>query len=113
MLPSSQRLSVEQFNSVMEKGRVSHSSVFLMRSLKDASFGKPKISVVVPQKIAKTAVSRNRYRRKMYEAVQVIYPSLSDGFRAIVFAKSTILDLEFAVIAKEMKEIFVKSGLLK
>jgi ribonuclease P protein component len=95
----------------MEKGRVTHSSFFWLRSLK--SEGKSRFSAIVPQKAVKTAVGRNLLRRKMYEAIKIIISDIQPGHEIVVCAKSLAIPASFADLAKEMKILFVKSGLLK
>ncbi|MFA6143013.1 MAG: ribonuclease P protein component [Candidatus Omnitrophota bacterium] len=115
MLPRSQRLSVGQFGIVMEKGRVFHSTLFLIRVLKTGSG--IKVAAVAPQKAAKKAVDRNKMRRKIYEAV---VPPLSKydgksatGYHVIVFAKPAAAAAEFKDIVSDINTVFVKAGILK
>lgn len=109
MLPRSQRLSVEQFNSVIEKGRVTHSPFFHMKHL--VLNGKPRFSAVIPQKIAKKAVLRNKTRRKIYDSIKPLLPSVKEGIYAIVFAKSPAL--ETSDMDQSIEELFVKAGVMK
>lgn len=113
MLPRSQRISAEQFKAVMEKGRVNHSSIFLLRSLTDKSFDHARVGAAVPVKIAKKAVVRNKTRRRMYAAIRAIYDRLRNDVNAVVFAKQAAIEAEKALLEKEMEQIFVKAGLLK
>lgn len=112
MLPRSQRLSVLQFNLVMEKGRITHSPLFILRSL-NAPDGCTHISAVAPQKIFKKATQRNKLRRRIYEAVQVVFSEISQPVHAIIFAKGGVPDADISVIENEVKDIFVKIRLLK
>ena len=112
MLPRSQRLSVEQFNQVMEKGRITHSPLFIVRSVTvpDDDTG---VSAVAPQKIFKKATQRTKLRRQIYEAIQPIFDLIKPHTHAVVFAKNVTDKAEFESLEKEIKEIFVKAGLLK
>ena len=111
MLSRSQRLSGEQLDAVMEKGRATHSSLFWMRTLKYE--GLTKVAAIAPQKIAKTAVQRNSLRRKMYESIKPFFGSITPNHLIVVCAKEPVKKSVFKDLAKEMREIFVKSGLLK
>ncbi len=111
MLPKEDRLTTGQFDLVMKKGRVFNSSLFLARVI--VLPGKAKLAAVVPQKIAKTAVGRNKLRRSMYIAMEPYIDGIVDDRQAIIFAKSLAVGAEQSVLVKDMKEIFVKSGLLK
>jgi ribonuclease P protein component len=98
----------------MEKGRVCHSPLFLLRVRIIAPIEmQTRIATVVPVKVAKKAVLRNRLRRVMYEAIHPMYVNVKAGQHVIVFAKAAALKATFAEIEKEMKEIFVKAGLLR
>ncbi len=95
----------------MEKGRVTHSSLFLVRVLKTDA--KKRVSTVVPKKVSKTAVGRNKLRRQMYEAIAPLFSSMIDGVHVIVFAKNTAIETPFVDLSAEMKTVFVKAGLLR
>lgn len=111
MLPRSARLSVVQFNLVMEKGKATHSPFFVVRVLKME--GATRIAATVPVKVCKKATSRNKLRRQIYEAVQLVRGSLVSGVQAIVFAKKGAETASFEDLSKSLKEIFVKAGLMK
>lgn len=111
MLPRSQRLSTEQLDSVMEKGRVTHSSLFLVRVLggqKDI-----RIAAIASKKIAKTAVARNLIRRKTYNAVKTIKSKINPGLHIALFAKSVINTKKVTEIETDVQNLFVKAGLLR
>lgn len=111
MLSRSQRLSGEQLDSVMEKGRVTHSSFFWLRLLKYE--GNSRFAAIVPHKVVKKATGRNALKRKMYEAIRPLLPKTSSGYLVVVCAKTPAVGTEQLSISKEMNEIFVKSGLMK
>lgn len=72
-----------------------------------------KVAAVAPQKVAKKAVSRNKLRRQMYEAISPVLADVSEGFYAIVFAKATAIAAKFADLKADMRSIFVKASLLR
>lgn len=95
----------------MEKGRAVHSPLFVMRWLKTEDHSR--VSAVVPKKVLKTAAARNNLRRRMYESLKPFMELLLPGTHAIVFAKAGADEKEFAGLADETRNIFVKAGLLK
>lgn len=111
MLPRSQRLSVEQFNSIIEKGRVAHSSLFLMRFVKDQAG--TRIAAAAPKKTAKTAVLRNKIKRQTYEAVGTLVENIVPGVHLVLLAKPTIITAKQTDIVGDLKTLFVKAGLLR
>jgi ribonuclease P protein component len=95
----------------MEKGRVAHSSLFLVRYLggqKDI-----RISAVAPRKTVKKAVDRNKIRRVTYRAIRSIKEGVATGTHAIVFTKPAVLKLKSDEIGADLKNIFVKAGILR
>lgn len=111
MLPKAHRLVTADFDAVMEKGRVTHSSLFVMRHL-DSREGSH-FSAVVPQKVGKKAVIRSSMRRKMYDAMQHLKAENLKGIHAIVFAKSQAIEAEKDALLEDLKNLFVKAGLLR
>jgi ribonuclease P protein component len=111
MLSRSHRLSGEQFDFVMEKGKVVHTPFFWSRFVKQD--GPLKIAVTCPQKIAKTAVKRNLYRRKVYSAVRLFRDSAIQGQQVIICIKEPVLKALPKEIVEEVKLLFVKMGLMK
>lgn len=111
MLPRSKRVSIHRFLEIIKKGEVIHSSFFIMRFVKTVS--KSHFAVSVPKKVAKTAVERNKIRRRVYSVLKNLIPRLKHSNDVVLIMKGgserlSILDLE-----KKMYEAFVKSGLLK
>ena len=111
---------------VMEKGRVTHSPLFVMRTLQHKEDGvrsKEKgvrskkgdstldirIAAVAPKKVAPTAVLRNGIKRHIYEAVRPMIDSVTPGTHAIIFAKAEVAKADFKVIKADIKNLFSKA----
>jgi len=110
MLSRSQRLSVEQFDCVMKKGRLFHSTLFTLRLLCDQN--EVGIAAVAPKKMAKTAVERNRIRRKIYEAVRPMCIRIRKC-HMILLAKPGVSVAKQKDISEDIGRVFVKSGILR
>lgn len=111
MLSKTQRLTTASFDAVMNKGRVAHSPLFVVRYLQ-ADNGS-QLSAVVPQKVVKTSVGRHALRRKMYESVRPLMSRLASGVHIIVFAKQPAMLAEVTAIQADLESVFVKAGLLR
>ncbi|MFA6458872.1 MAG: ribonuclease P protein component [Candidatus Paceibacterota bacterium] len=111
MLAKSQRLTTKQFDIVMEKGRVAHSTLFLLRFVSGQV--DTRISAVAPKKIAKTAVVRNRNRRRIYAAIRPLMAVIIPGIWGALFIKKDISEIELADIAKDVQELFIKAKISK
>ncbi|MDQ2933285.1 MAG: ribonuclease P protein component [bacterium] len=111
MLSHIQRLNVAKFNAVLEKGRVSHSSLFLIRILRGQS--DLRVAAVTPKKVSKTAVGRNYMRRKIYESVRPMLSSMAKNTHILIFAKPAAVDVKQKDLVEDLKSLFVKGGLLR
>ena len=95
----------------MKNGRVSHSPLFLLRALSGSS--DTRISTTVPVKIAKTAVQRNKFRRKLYEAVRPLVSNIVPNTHIAIIAKPQTLQSTQKALEAEVKDVFVKAKLLR
>ncbi|HEY9583857.1 MAG TPA: ribonuclease P protein component [Candidatus Paceibacterota bacterium] len=111
MLPSAKRLSTLEFKVVIEKGAFFHSDFILLRAIKTKE--KSRFAVSVPKKVAKTAVLRNKIRRRVYSAIGAMGPMINLGFNAILIMKSGVERASFEELASDIRKIFVKSGIIK
>lgn len=111
MLPRKERLTKTVFNTVLEKGRVIHSPLFLLRILGGQK--NTGISAVASKKIAKTAVERNRIRRLIYRGVGPLMSSIISGTHVIVFAKQAMNETKAATITDDLKSVFAKARIMK
>ena len=111
MLPKGKRLNTALFKKVIETGKIFHSEAFTIRSIKDK--GPLRISVSVPKKIAKTAVMRNKIRRRVYSAISYFNYLSYEDMKIILIAKSSILKMNTNEMKPYIKEIFVNFGFLK
>jgi len=72
-----------------------------------------KISVVVPIKIDKRAVIRNRIKRQLSEIIRLMYKDIKPGFNIVLFCKNPILETKQEDMRKQVKYILENTKLLK
>lgn len=111
MEKKSRRLTAGQFKEVMEKGKISHSPLFLLRAM--SGNRDERVAAVAPQKIFKSAVIRNKVRRRVYEAARETLSLIRPGVHMIVFAKSSVLTASSREMIADIRGLFVKAGILK
>jgi ribonuclease P protein component len=111
MLPRSKRLSVPLFANVLANGKIVHSPLFTARILKTAGY--TRFSVAISKKIAKTAVERNKLRRRSYSAIGLLSSKIKDSFHVILLAKSPLIKALQKDIVTDLDSLFVKSSLIK
>lgn len=104
-------MTAGQLDQIMKKGRVFHSSLFVVRTIDGQN--DTRIAAIAPQKIFKTATFRNSLRRKMYEAAKAVIDELPPSIHIAVFAKQVVQDKSVSDMSSDMKSIFVKAGILR
>ncbi len=70
-----------------------------------------KVSVVVPKKVAKLAVTRNRIKRQLSEIVRLNYKELKAGYNIIVICKDTVLTKKYKELNDEWLDLIKKAEL--
>lgn len=74
------------------------------------SRGFTRVSVVVSKKVAKLAVTRNRIRRRIYEAIRINFEYLpkKTDYIFVVYSKK-VLELSFSQLEKLLGELVEES----
>jgi ribonuclease P protein component len=78
-----------------------------------ATKGGPRIAAVAPTKGFKTAVLRNRTRRRMYEATRQLTAKVKMPVQIILIAKPAIVKAESTQIYTDLTSLFVKAGIMR
>lgn len=106
MLPKAQRVRrTTEFDGIFQNGRAVHGRLVTIRYAQSA--GGPKVGFIVSSKTAGNAVSRNRLKRRLREAVRPHLSNLPDSVAIAVIAKPAAVSADSAGLAAEV------SGLLK
>ena len=82
-----------------------------IRVSKTGETNPPEIAVIVSKKIAKSAVSRNRIRRRLYAAMEPFVSKLPEGFRFFVYPKQSSEHATFKQLSNEYKTLLERTGL--
>ena len=79
----------------------------------DNSRNKQRYAVVVSKKVLKSAVGRNRIRRRVYEAVRMELPKIQKPVDCIfiVYSKE-ILNADFKIIQKTIRDLLKEANIL-
>ena len=111
MLPKSKRQGTKAFEEIIKKGQSFHGSFLILRRLMTKQTSH--FSVSVPKKVAKSAVLRNKIRRRVYSVIKHLEDRIRPDYGVIVIMKTGSEKLKFSVLSSEIEKIFVKSELLK
>ena len=77
------------------------------------SRNKQRYAVVVSKKVLKSAVGRNRIRRRIYEAIRIELPKIEKPVDCIfIIYSKEILDMDFKVIQKTIRDLLKEASIL-
>jgi ribonuclease P protein component len=105
MLPKKERLSREEFNRFFSLGKRVHSPAFQVVYV---SHEKLHASVVVPKKVAKSAVKRNVIRRRIYDIVRRYRDEAGIRGVYIFLVKPPAVGMPYETLKQEVHSIIKK-----
>ena len=79
------------------------------KPLRDADAASPRVGLTVGKVMGK-AVDRNRIKRRMREAVRKNLSALNTPVDVVLHPRRSVLDLEFAVLDREVANVFRAIG---
>ncbi len=107
MLPRSDRLRrAKDFALLSQKGRVVYAPFYAMRLRPSQT--PTKVGFVASAKIFKTAVSRNRVKRRMREVLRLLKSEWPQGFDLLFILKVEVLKADFVELQSAVRRSFEK-----
>lgn len=106
MLPRNKRIQKKDFPAPKRQGFRVHSPLFSMTVYKNDE--STRVSVVVSKKTAKTAVVRNKIRRRMYEAMKPFMDRITKTSLIVIYPKKEVSTIRFNVLKKEIETTLSK-----
>lgn len=104
MLPSKNRLSRVEINSLKKRARVVQGLYFGVLFEENKLQGMPRFGFIVSRKISKKAVERNLIRRRMKEAAKALLVKFPPG-SYVFLAKQSVLGKTAQEIRQELKSV--------
>jgi ribonuclease P protein component len=99
---------------VYSKGKAVRSQLFTIKYVPNTRRTHPRFSVVVSKKVIKSAVGRNRIRRRMYEYLRLHAEDLVSVHDVVIICTSAELRvLPYAQISEQLDQLFSKAHLYK
>lgn len=113
MLPHKNRIEKQDFPSYQRQGFRVFSPFFTAVFYKTIN-KESRASVVVSKKTAKTAVVRNKIRRRFYSVLEPLFknPSIKST-TIVVYPKIDARNAQFLVLKSEIEKAFIQAGLIK
>jgi len=100
----------KDFDELFEKGDFkSASSFYIKYAANNKNYSR--ISVVVPKKVAKLAITRNRIKRQLSEIVRLKYKEIKPGYNVLIVCKPGVLEMQYGQLDREWDYLLEKSGL--
>jgi ribonuclease P protein component len=99
---------------VYSNGKAVRSQLFTIKYVSNSHRTHPRFSVVVSKKVIKSAVGRNRIRRRLYEYLRLNTERLDGVYDIVIICTSAELRvLPYAQIAEQLDQLFDKASLYK
>jgi ribonuclease P protein component len=114
MLQPANRLKLDRdFKKVLKFGRSFYSQNLKAKILKN-SLTNSRFGFVIGTKISKSAVVRNRLKRQVREVIRLLFKDdkIQPGFDVVMMIAIGIKDKKHEEIAREVKMLVEKTGLL-
>jgi ribonuclease P protein component len=114
LLPKKNRLPAFKIPAVIKNGKhfVSTSLTLIIQSKKTDKIYGPRIAIIVPKKISKQAVMRNKIKKKLREITRELLLKITwDGF-VIIMARKPIIAQDYKTTKNELVKLFNRSSLI-
>jgi ribonuclease P protein component len=94
-------------------GRMARGSLFAVKAVPNPRRSTYRLAVVVSRKVNKSAVARNRIRRRLYEISRQLGPQISQPHDIVITVfHSTVLETPHPELAGQLKKQFKELGLI-
>lgn len=111
MFKKTNRLTRQDIETVFKNGKNAHTPLFGLSYITQNNTQSNKYSIVVSKKVAKTAVVRNKLRRRGYSILKKESDVLKNNHHIILFFKKGADRLDFKETTTEIKKALKKAGL--
>lgn len=99
---------------VYTNGKAVRSQPMTIKWVKNTHRTKPRVSVVVSKKVLKSAIGRNRIRRRIYEYMRLHLDQLNDVYDIVVITTSPELkDMSYSELSELIGGLLDKAGVYK
>lgn len=97
---------------VYKNGKAWRSRLITVKTVRNKRRKLPRFAVVISKKVHKSAVGRNRARRRIYEIVRHELPNIAQVCDvAIIVSSAEVISLEHKELNDLVKQLFKQAGL--
>lgn len=99
---------------VYTNGKAVRSQPLTIKWVQNTHRSKPRFSVVVSKKVIKSAIGRNRIRRRIYEYLRTHFERFNDVYDIVVICTSPELkDIAYSDLATQLDTLLDKASVYK
>lgn len=115
MIPFSYRFhGHNSLGFVYKNGQAIRTHFATLKSSTNPRRSKSRIAIVVGKKILKSAVGRNRIRRRLYEHIRKQIPRFKTNFDIVIIVTSSeFLTMPSVDVVNQIEDLFDRAGLYK
>jgi len=97
-----------------QNGEAFRSRLITLKIIKNVHRKNSRIAVVVSKKVLKSAVGRNRIRRRVYEYIRLQLPNFKDVFDIVIIVTSSdLMTLPYDEIVLQISQILEQASVIK
>jgi ribonuclease P protein component len=111
MLPKNKRISRKEFGELLTNGKRFNSPHLLLYILQNKE-ADSRFAFSVSKKVAKSAVERNKYRRRGYSIISKNSTKIKKGFYFFFSFKKNSIPIAFTNLEKEVGELLSSASML-
>ncbi|MBC7943440.1 ribonuclease P protein component [Candidatus Saccharibacteria bacterium] len=99
---------------VYKNGQIVRSHFATLKSIPNPNRKNPRFAVVVSKKVLKSAVRRNRIRRRIYDYIRNQTPRLDQNYDIVLIVSSSeLLNIPSSELLTQLEHLFTQSKLYK
>lgn len=99
---------------VYKNGKAIRSRLLTVKTTTNKHRKESRVAVVISKKVLKSAVKRNRVRRRIYEYIRCQFPNLNDVYDIVVIISSgEILSISHTELSDQLFQLFKQSEIIK
>ena len=109
MLKKNRRLTKESIGKILKQGRILRGHNISLKYIADSN-QPASFSFIIPAKIAKSAVLRNRLKRRGRAIVFQLLRRIKEGYSALIFFEKGSPKMKFSELENEITALLRKAG---
>jgi len=100
-------------NSVYKNGKSSRGGLFAIRYALNPKRRKYRVAIIVSRKVSKSAVIRNRIRRRLYAVVRLLGAQIYQPYDIVITVFSgSLIDESPSDLSKQVQKQFQEAGII-